>query len=828
MKFGVPAGPQGGIVSLSRDGDFNPSAPDIMLLAGYRPGEYILEAKRKSDGSLVAETKFRVTASWTHRKEGPSRWFSGRSPALQGGSAWGGGPVGIQNSDVRPVSGTWRLAILLVDTNSQRFTGDTTALKDLWLDEAVRGVASGAKTYSTAAYYREVSYGSFDVSADIFGPVSLDGDWDQYFKEDRTSEGSFYSPKGSFYQTCVTAGDNLINYNNYDSLLVVSCSVPASGDEPRKSAWPYASYGAWGPYTFEEGNKRLGVISMPHDWDGIHETLVHELGHNLGPGDQYRPSVSMPNPPPSNRNIGSWDPMHNSRPLPHFVLAHRLEFGWVRPEWVEPFNFKNLGASVDQRILLSPIERGAPPTGKRAGIEVRLADGWNYYLEYRKGWPAHIGDQSLPKDGAVLVTKYTSPPTTPPIPRPWLLRVPNDIDGDGSVLVVGNDYHETDNTDPTFPADFRAEVIRADDDEAEVRIRYGIIGKPDPSIRPWPAGPNRRWQSPDIEVRNERNAADPAWFNVPWEGHENTVIAKVCNSGDIDAPGVRVNFYVKDFTVTGAPETFLGSEVKDVAAGATVEFQLLWTPPREGHFCIVVRIPLYQTPGPVSVVEMTEFNNVAQSNYSRFISREASPASRERTLITVENPYDKPTLIVLVGSQTNPYYRTYLEHTWLYLDAGERRKVSVMFEYVGEPSFDLKDVALEEKELISLPNRASIVAHVQDPRVSPRHPIDVFNGVDAEIVHGLTTEIVTFAVDQDRLSGSVVVQRDGATVEGGKVILTVSREVDGQLREEYSVVPVTKGQFAGSLVEGWKTAQAYYVPIPGLADATMEVSNAEA
>src|SRR3954452_1732495 len=41
--------------------------------------------------------------------------------------------------------------------------------------------------------------------------------------------------------------------------------------------------------------------------------------------------------------------------------------------------------------------------------------------------------------------------------------------------------------------------------------------------------------------------------------------------------------------------------------------------PASGHFCIAARIPLYVVPTAPTVVEMTELNNVAQSNYDRFL-----------------------------------------------------------------------------------------------------------------------------------------------------------------------------------------------------------------
>jgi hypothetical protein len=91
-----------------------------------------------------------------------------------------------------------------------------------------------------------------------------------------------------------------------------------------------------------------------------------------------------------------------------------------------------------------------------------------------------------------------------------------------------------------------------------------------------------------------------------------------------------------------------------------------------GHFCIIVRIPLYQSPANPAVVEMTELNNLAQSNYDRFISTTSTP-SREISTMEVGNPYPVRTRIWINAGNSNPLYRTFLEHSWVYLDPGETR-----------------------------------------------------------------------------------------------------------------------------------------------------------
>jgi hypothetical protein len=77
LKFVIPAGPKGGLVSPSRDRFFDPRRPHIMLLVGYEPGDYVLQVRHQTTDQLLVEGKFRVNALWQTEREGPSLWFTG-------------------------------------------------------------------------------------------------------------------------------------------------------------------------------------------------------------------------------------------------------------------------------------------------------------------------------------------------------------------------------------------------------------------------------------------------------------------------------------------------------------------------------------------------------------------------------------------------------------------------------------------------------------------------------------------------------------------------------------------------------------------------------
>ena len=841
LDFIIKEGAPGGYVSYCRDAEFDSNSPDIMICFGYRPGDYHLEVRKKSDGSLMNTFNFSVGLEWGDDKQGPGLSFTGICENITFLPAWGGGPSTPQNLNIVPASGIRRIAIVLIDCSDARYTAnatDLTNIRNRWMNEIMNGVNNAGRVESSRLWYQETSYNNYDLSASIFGPVNLPKAWGTYFNNDG-------SPKNTFWQQAVTACDDTLNYNDFDNLIFVSEAFTDSMGNVM-NAWPY---GGSGIFSTSEGSKNLGVISMPREWgDGfradrnVRATVVHELGHSIGLDDHYKPETG--------RNMGSWEPMASEDLLPHFSIAHRMMLGWIQSAWLKTYNFANGGGGVvNETITLSPIERGAPAAGRFAGIEIRIADGLNYYVEYRAPQTTQIGDQSLPTPNAVLVTDVDSTPGDAPISRPKILLVGTDIDGDGNVLTNGTDYKATDTTDPTFPTDFSLSVNGITANKADVTIQYGINSKPDPSIRPWPASADRQWQSPDIEVQNARNIADPAnWFNVPWAGKPNTVIAKVTNNGDLAAPGVRVEFYVKNFNVGGAPETFLGADTQTIPARGEINFTTSWNPPGNGHYCIIVKIPGYQTPPPNPVIEGNIFNNLAQSNYTRFISATASPASREITQVEVGNPYDQPTTVYLRPGQSNPLYRTYVEHTSLYLQPGETKMIKLMFEFdpqiiyqtpVSLGKSDHVDIHSQNKDKIKLreitqkyhqvPNKVGVMAYIDNPTEKHPHTPTRLGGVDAEIVTGKKTRFDSFYKEGDIVGGRVTIINDEKqATHTGKVILTIEINDGNEKRIVNEVIALdARGNFRHQLKEDaimkLKSVQAYYLPGPGLADCYSEI-----
>lgn len=848
LEFRIPSGEAGGQVSLSRD-DLS-AANEVMLLVGFQPGPHVLEAVDRTTHAVVASVAYEITDRWSDADRSPPHWAMGQVGQFSTGYTWGGGPGTPQNVDVIPQSGTRNVCVLTVDVNGARYpTGspfDTIVTR--WQNGAVGTTPDpDGKVRSAKAYYEEISQGAFTLA--LAGgrvlSIGLPTGWTDNFQTMPSPwPGNSFAPVNNtaFAQACISAaaaltdgaGNRLVDFTQVQTLvMVIRSQGSGAGDN---FFWPQA----WGgSFTVPGGSANIAVLGMPDDWDTVRdsrtipETLSHEIGHNLGFPDLYTNANPLFTPDVISRDITNFDLMSNEGQLPHLSVAQKMEVGWVRPNWVLPLDFSRSTTPLDQTVTLHASELGLPPAGRFSAVEVRIADGWNYYFEYRRGQVAQIGDQELatnPGDtgnGVVLGTDVITSNFTFPIARPQVMRLRKDSDGENSFFTSGQDFTETD-TSSMAVADFQMDVLSTAADSAQIRIRYGTNGRPDLSIRPWPGGEN--WQSPDIEVRNARSMADPAqWTNVPWVGHANTVIARYRNRGPVTARNVRVDFFIKDFTVGGAPEVPIGFDVRDVPPESVtpfVEFSTTWIPPSDGHKCLIARTPLYlDTSVTPTIVELSDSNNVAQSNYTRYIAASASPARRGITHVTLHNPFSQRAEIMVVPQIRGTFaafYRVYLEHASLKLDPGESRKVQVMLEsQYGDERLAAVWERLQTK-LFREDTRVSLLGYGIPPD-APAHPV-LLGGAQINVNSGRGTRFtdVGLQAERDLVRGRVVVAASGAPAPGSVLLTfrsdredsssTVKVSLDGQgsfvLRDVHKLAQ----KFGSKSLTAHYPGQAGYAP----------------
>lgn len=786
LDFRLPDGDAAGTISYARDDES--AANEIMLLVGYEPGKHKLEAVERATNTVVATLEFEITDRWSDPDRSPAHWSVGELSYFTTGYTWGGGPSTPQNVNVIPQAGARNVCILMVDVSDARYATGATfdGLRQHWSDGAV-GPAPSARTY-----YEEVSHGTFTLARLGGNPVpciSLSSDWASNFSMMSPPwPSNSFAPTNNvaFAQACISAaaaltdgsGNPVVDFRQVQSLILVVRSAGSASTD--NFFWPQAWGGA---FTVPGGSATMNVLGMPDDWDTVRdsrtipETLSHEMGHNLGYPDLYTNANSYYSADVRARDVTNYDLMSSEAELPHMSVAQKMETGWVPASWVMPFDFSRSTIPLDQTVTLHASELGAPPSGRFSAVEIRIADGWNYYFEYRRTQGGQIGDQQLasnPGDtasGAVFGSDVISQDFTFPIARPQVMRLHPDAEGENSFFTTGQDYKETDFSSMAI-ADFRMSVLSTGNDNARIRIQYGTNGRPDLYIRPWPGGDN--WHSPDIEVRNARSLADPAnWANVPWIGHPNDVIARYRNRGPVTCRNVKVDFYVKDYTVSGGPEVLIGSDIHDVPPESTspfVEFRANWVPSSDGHKCIIVRTPLYidASVNP-NIVELSDSNNSAQSNYTRYVAASSSPAKRGIAEVTLHNPFDKRAEIYVMPQIRGTFanlYRLYMEHASLKLNPGESQKVRIMVESMyGDPRFGALWERLGQKVFYEQ-TRISLVGY-GIPADTPAHPV-LLGGAQINVASARATRFQSFGGEarEGTVRGRVIVESTGAGAQG--------------------------------------------------------------
>lgn len=557
-------------------------------------------------------------------------------------------------------------------------------------------------------------------------------------------------------------------------------------------------------------NRSVRIVKMPYDWEAldgrqVSETLAHEIAHNLGLPDLYAVNGN------EGQTMGDYDLMHGDGAFGQLSLSQRASLGWVEPEMIQTFNSQTAPVDVVRLSPLNQLDDGE--VDELAGVEVRIADGWNLYLQYRLGQTNQVGDQEPPffqdpADGLVLITERQNGGSMMPPRREVALAAPDD-NGTPSPLLNQGDTYEVANLAGT--TDFEARVLSMTPDYVDVDISY-LDMVADPSILPWPRI-DARWQSPDIEVFNDKNRPGApnaaAWANVPWAGHDNEIVAVIRNNGNLAADGVRVRFAYKAFNagqdVTVVP---LGEVTVDVPAGGTRRASWPgWVPPSNDHYCVMVEILPFTD-------ERTASNNVAQSNYTRYWSASASPATRIQHPLVLDNPYDRDGIVHLRVRHRSDAFRTYLSARWVVVPAGGEAVVQVSHEYVPESFEDLFDEYLGDYAPEDL---VEVSGWMFDPTrsLNEEQTESVLGGVTMSVRAGIAVDLdvddTAFEAGSTSLdvTGRVVKRRDGTPIDQGEVWIS-AYTATGQRVERSPVQPDGSFVWQGTLPAALERLEVEY------------------
>ncbi|MBO1030501.1 hypothetical protein IPV09_04035 [Tessaracoccus sp. SD287] len=681
--------------------DADPTRPTIRLLAGALTGATDVVASDATSGEELGRATLTVDFDAGPLVDGPPLWLDNPTdpPLLM--KFLSSVPGTDDAGQLRPrdaagnVLADWRVVMVLVDTNDALWPTTVTATtpaptvataQTTWRDWLT--AANGVDTFFT-----ELSGGRMGmtlVSGGVLGPVNLGGTWGDW----HVMKDGNWAPKDEVLDRVVGAlqGTPNVNWTAVDAVFMVMRS--AGGN----FVWPRASIGRTQNVTVKnpagkDTSVKLAKVTMPHNHTTVPtlgfthvELSSHELGHTLGLDDIYMSGwpAAM-----AARDLGQRELMGNQQGLPHLCARHKTLLGFLDPGHVRSFTvgFAETNILVD----LVPVASGPPPAGRFSAIEVRIAPRLSWYFELRQSVPARIGDTTtFPAGGEIIgydAISYERPAIIADTRRPIILLL-DDGDGQGPLLATGEDYESLDAANQNNIQRFMLEVVSITAGVARVRINIGRVDQPDPVLLN-NAGELSDHKSPDIEIRHAVSDVDPTWLNKPLVGEPNRVVAKVHNEGGLAAPNVSVRFQVLPFNTddknserwTPLPGPGLDPRVThDVPAGATVEFQVDWQPPEDRHYCVQARIDRYVRVPGAAADEPDVDNNLAQSNYFEIFSKPKSPATREVSLIEVHNPFHHPIDAQVEVSQDSTKYRSYVDHRWLHLMAGQTRMVRLEVE----------------------------------------------------------------------------------------------------------------------------------------------------
>jgi len=722
VTWEVREGKEMGTLSLASGAAPDGTAVEHRVLAGATAGEFHVDGRDASSGEVLATARFRVVDLWPDTVLGPSRAVTGVQQVLAKGG-WGGGAAGPQNMPATPAPEEFRVAVVLVRTKGARSRVNGDARRDQFTEHMI-----GAE--SVRSYYEEVSFRSASgtpgpthpkgttvklVNGAAFGPIDVPYTWTELFaKGDPADPWGAWNPTGAAWDLlggCFS--DHLNSLGIPETVLrsidsVVFAMLPASdgpvqvGADTLSAQWSWAYAGAAGRYwksplstTFTTTAAVVMPAALPANhpapWreEEFMTTICHELGHNLGCPDLYGTFLAEI----ADRGIDDWDLMSIDGPLPHFSLPHRMRLGWIDPGWIEAIDFGANPASRNVTLrAIEALSRSGPPAGERAGIEVRINDGWNYYFEYRREQAAQIGDQDLPVNRALLGTDVHQA-LAGEMERPLIMKLPKDVDGDGPVLrTPGTDYEESDDTNPDRMHDFRIireETMPLDPDQLQVRVEWISAHRAQLHIEHAQGISN--YKSPDIDIDG------PAGLNKIAKGLKHTIRARVTNTGTKAADKVRVRISWLPFTTApGTWHPLPDPPEQAIGPHSNTIFAIEWTPPASfqvagkevEHFCVRVDIDRYVDPTDPSGSEIVIHDNWAQSNFDTGRVAHGSPSERLRTAVTTTNKLAVPALHATILNQSSPHFRAYVDHAWQRIDPGATVAWELAHESLaGDPIF---------------------------------------------------------------------------------------------------------------------------------------------
>jgi immune inhibitor A len=202
-------------------------------------------------------------------------------------------------ADRAPLSGTVRVAVILVDFSDKAMTATKAHFEDLFFS------LGKIPTGSVREYYREVSHGKIDIQGQVVGPYRLPKTLNQY-AHGASGMGAALPNARTMAKDAAVASNPAINYALYDNdmdtfvdaFVVVHAGPGGEVTGNVNDIWSHKWVLDGGAYTADGTTKIYGYLTVPEDCRlGV---CAHELGHLLfGFPDLYDTDYSS-------EGIGNW------------------------------------------------------------------------------------------------------------------------------------------------------------------------------------------------------------------------------------------------------------------------------------------------------------------------------------------------------------------------------------------------------------------------------------------------------------------------------------------------------------------------------------------
>lgn len=305
-----------------------------------------------------------------------------------------------------PCVGEQHTLVILVEFSDQKFStvgDDPQAFYTRMYNEAGFTHSSGQKG-SARDFYMDSSFGLFQPTFDVIGPVVLPKSY-AYYGEDVSGDGDSNARLAEFVKTACTLADPLVDYSKYDldgdgivdNIYFCYAGYGEADSDHSESIWPHsANYESLARVTGMDetqlvlDGKRIGSYACGNEIYGIAKTptvmgigtFVHEFGHVLGLTDHYDIYYNAKSfTPDAFDTMASGSYNNNAHTPPVFNAFERGELGWI--------DYIDMTTSMDSINVLPDLK----DSNKAYRIQVDGTDGDEYFVlenRQKKGWDAYL------------------------------------------------------------------------------------------------------------------------------------------------------------------------------------------------------------------------------------------------------------------------------------------------------------------------------------------------------------------------------------------------------------------------------------------------------